>query len=304
MAEEASSTPAPAETTTQTDASSTEASESGAPSSQATTRGPDGKFAPKSSGDGPPSQEGHQFSYRDVVSKIGAEELRKHGERYASLDDLIKGNLELRKQVSNREGWVRAPYEGMPDDEAAAWRKATGVPDGPEAYGIGVDSDDPQASERLGGFLKAMHAAGAPRSAVEAAVQFHTAMVQAAEENALQTLEAEKKQGLEELSREWGHDRQRNSELALRTAREFFGDDGIRLIEEAGLGNHPAVLKGLARIGSLTAEDIPAIAHSQADIKTEFEEMKAEEKRRFGTPEWSDEAFRRRRDQVYKKQFR
>lgn len=77
-----------------------------------------------------------------------------------------------------------------------------------------------------------------------------------------------------------------SAELAKRARDRFFGADVARMLDETGLGDHPEILRGFARIGKAIAEDrfVPAGAParggrpSTADVLFGATSAKAEKK--------------------------
>lgn len=259
------------------------------------TRGADGKFTAKAAE--PPA-------WGDIVKGIGDEKIRGHLERFTSLEEAGKGLLSLRQQISTaREGWVRPPYEGMPEEEKKAWHKATGIPDEPAAYGIAPpEGADDATKDRYGKALAAFHEVGAPRSVVELAFKMHEDLGKEASAAAAAAFDAEVQKAGADLKQEWGSDYQRNEGLAQR-AISHLAPEMVELLKNFELDQHPAVLKTFARIGAKMAEDVPAIAADRATIESSFDAIDKEYAERMEKGTQFDEDFQRRLRESYVRRY-
>lgn len=197
--------------------------------------------------------------------------------------DFAKAHLELRQHLS---GAIKVPGENATDEEKASYRKALGIPDKPDGYGIKPpDGADDATKERLGRFAAKMHEIGAPKSVVEAALAFVHGEVQAIETLEGQQAEARLREAETELRKEWVTDADytRNMDLARKAVVRFGGDDLAAELDASGLGNNPKLVKAFATIGGLFAEDAPSfeIASGQSleTLGTALEEEYAKRQR-------------------------
>lgn len=62
---------------------------------------------------------------------------------------------------------------------------------------------------------------------------------------------------VEAARKEWGHDFDANLKVAQRGLSRVFDAEGKRLLDETGLGNHPAFLKAFLAVGKMIQEDTP-----------------------------------------------
>lgn len=58
-----------------------------------------------------------------------------------------------------------------------------------------------------------------------------------------------------QLAKEWGNAYDQNVNFARAAAKEYGGEELINVLEETRLGDHPVILKALAKIGRALAED-------------------------------------------------
>lgn len=168
-----------------------------------------------------------------------------------------KALVETLKRYNDdmKAGKFLKPLSDNPtDEEIAAHRKATGVPEAADGYlqslpdGLVVGDDDKPFVEK---FLTNMHASNAPPAMVNAALETYYSIV---EEQVAAQAEAEhaaQQAGVEDLRTEWGPDYRRNlnamhahldtlPEAVANAFRFGKGADGLPL------GYNPAVLKWLA----------------------------------------------------------
>lgn len=59
------------------------------------------------------------------------------------------------------------------------------------------------------------------------------------------------------MQKEWGNNYEGNANIAQRGFARFLGKEGVQLLEETGLGNHPALVKGFYQAGLMIQEDNP-----------------------------------------------
>lgn len=185
--------------------------------------------------------------------------LRSFAERFAAPGDAVKSAYDLRRKLSRA---AEPPGENASEEERAAWYRRLGRPDTPDGYEIArpesaaaFAGDEETLGAQEASFKEAMHAAGAPPAAVQAAVDWYythaadgmTALA-AADTEALESARTE-------LRRDWGGDFERNVEYARRALAAFGGDELVGTLGAAGLDTHPAVARAFARIGRQMGED-------------------------------------------------
>lgn len=154
---------------------------------------------------------------------------------------------------------VVIPGEGATKEDVANFRRAIGVPDAPEGYGLKKpekvgDLVVPEAvwdETRAGEFTKLAHELGLTAKQVQALSDFELRWViggmQATETQAQAAQEA----SVAALKKEWGGNYDGNLALARRAAEAYGGKE---LIEHPALGNDPVLIKALAKIGATITE--------------------------------------------------
>ena len=174
--------------------------------------------------------------------------------RYGSVSGLWQKVVNQEKLISAGAHKVPAalPEDATPE-EVAAYRKAHGIPEAPEGYGIAFNPDlKPSEADTalLNGFLTDMHGRNVPPGAAKAAFEWYQSqMVRTREEQAAEAARA-RHHVTTELRKEFGADYKRN--LAL--ADEF-------------LGAHPGIAKLIdpARPDLDIVRDIVSLARAGAD---------------------------------------
>lgn len=64
------------------------------------------------------------------------------------------------------------------------------------------------------------------------------------------------------IQKEWGHEFDGNLKVAQRGLARVFGPEGKALLDETGLGSHPAFLKAFLTVGKMVQEDTPPVGGS------------------------------------------
>lgn len=244
-------------------------------------------------------------AWSDLIKGIADEDARKFAERFTDLGALAKGGLDLRKASSQREGWVKLPGDKATDEEKAAWRKAVGLPEGPEGYGLALDKAeaeaDPEAADRFGRLLKVAFDNGAPKGAMAAIVEWYNSEKGAIATRELEAFEKSKVDGEQEMRREWGADYPARIERAALAAQHFGGQEMVALLEEKGLANHPAVLRAWAKVAAETSESVPSLAQPRQQSVSDLEALQAEARKRMDEGTYNDPAFQRRFSEAFHK---
>lgn len=103
--------------------------------------------------------------------------------RQSTAGGVFKSFLNAQQKLSEKGGGIVPPGPDAKPEEIAAYHKALGVPETPDKYELPkvegfefTEADKPMVD----GFLKEMHAAGAPPKTVEAALGVYAKMVQEA----------------------------------------------------------------------------------------------------------------------------
>jgi len=144
------------------------------------------------------------------------------------------------------EQMIRLPKEGEPMDDVYS---ALGRPDNPSNYSSLPDSDDFKPVR------DAFYETGLTDSQAKNVLDIYMKSMEEVQEEQTEQFEKERVQNKLAIQQEWGADYQRNANLAQRAFNQFAPKEAISLMEETGIGEHPAMLKMFSNIGSMLAED-------------------------------------------------
>ena len=181
-------------------------------------------------------------------------------EKFKGVDGLAKSYVELEKDASrlrNAKG-VIVPGENAKPEDMDAFHKAIGRPDTPEDYGFTKPDNLPEGvvwdDERMAAYAKVFHANGIPKAAAHAIIQAHT-------ESVIQEAAADEKAQKEFLEastvaikKEWGKDFEANLAQSEAIIEKLFGSEFKSLLKSTGLGNHPAVVRGMFKASQMIGE--------------------------------------------------
>ena len=221
-----------------------------------------------------------------AIKAAGADE--KTIDRLKRMDSpgaLLKSYLAADAKInSGKLGDEPMPDPAKDADGAKAWRTARGIPDDPTGYKLPddmmkllTDEDKPA----LAAFYADAHKAGVPQQHVQPLVGWYLNMLetQAVERNALDKTHSEETE--EVLRAEWGSDFKPNRTIAKRYADEVVpGLFDARLPDGRIVGNTPAFVKGLAKLGLQEYGDVAFAGGEQATVT---ENRKAELKKILDT---------------------
>lgn len=201
----------------------------------------------------------------DWRAAIADEKLRERANRFNSLDDVLKNNVDLLSERDRlRNTGIFRPGDEASDEDVAAYRKAMGIPDSPEGYEFpqGDDiTDEQKASQEA--WSKHFHELGISGTQAKSLIE---AVQRGAEEAQQRQIEADRElaeQTTAALKKEWGADFDHNKELANRAAEKMFGEDfeDIRSLETKDgrfILDDARLLRALARYGREMAADNPS----------------------------------------------
>lgn len=197
----------------------------------------------------------------DWRAGIADEKTRRLAERFDSPAALAKSYAELNAEMSRR---VRLPDETADAADQAAFRKALGVPDKPDAYRIPVPEhlpaealEAPELREAFRMVREAAHEAGASQDVLDAVIgaywRIEADAARAQEINDDEFI----RQGEAVLRHEWGPLYDRNTALAREAVERLpFGKElsQAQLKNGSLLGSDPNFVRLMAAFGRATGE--------------------------------------------------
>ena len=205
--------------------------------------------------------------------------VRKHLDGFADPAALAEAYAEARTAISSGRFKDKLVLPGDDADDAAWAAFLQNLPERlrppvePNGYEVTLPDWlgelDADSQARQDTFLAAMHAHGASRDVVQAALDTYYGMVAEAEDTALRAEEQAVQLAEADLRRDWGADYDTNVELANRFAERAFGaeSDFVRrkLADGTPLGSHPDFIRMAASIGRLLGEDRLVTGDSAGD---------------------------------------
>lgn len=196
----------------------------------------------------PPPAEGPK-SFLDGLP----EDLRgdKALQSFKDAGSLAKSYVEAQKLIGSS---IRVPKaDAKPEEWTDVWTKL-GRPASSEGYAPtrpalhpAISWDEPMEKD----FLAVSHKVGLNGPQVQALLDWYGRALNtnfaAASEGVAHTLET--------LQTEWGGAFPRNLALGQRIVKEYGGDELVTFLNETGMGNHPAVVRFMAKVGHALAEE-------------------------------------------------
>ena len=222
------------------------------------------------------------------IQHVPAEHLET-ASRYKSLGDMVKGNSELREQVSKA---LFIPGKDASDDDKAKFFERLGRPKSadlykaPEVEGVTFNEDRQKA------FFDAAHGIGLTQGQVEALMTWEMEghkSAQAAAEKALVAAHGN-------LEESWGEDAVANYEKARRVGDILFSETQRKTL---GMGTDPKMWNA-ELVSALTSVspsfmDHPHLGKAQRDLGKEPDELNAELDTLMKAPDYYQDTQKQKR---------
>ena len=188
------------------------------------------------------------------------------------IDDFFKGYMNVEKFVGKSR--MEKPSDDWNDEQWTEFYAQTGRPETPDQYELGElpDSLKPtwnQDFER--GIIESAHKAGLSNRQMKMVREAYVSSVEQAQRERDLSMENARAIWQNEIKQEWGMEHQ----TGIAQARRALGlagnpDELSQLLTEAGLYEHPAVLKYLRQVDTLTQAETPMIsAQTQQSAQNE-----------------------------------
>ena len=225
----------------------------------------------------------------------------------SALPALAQGYFNLEKQLGTDK--ISVPKDGAWDPIA---RQRLGIPDAPDGYQI-KKPELPEGVQWDGEFEKTavaqMHKAGFTPSQVQAAIDLYasqTLNLHKSGADALAAREQEATAAQEEaqkaLRAEWGKAYDTKLQYASRAVAHLGGENLQKFMNEnPAIGNHPEMIKAMAKVGELLGEDTLKVGKSAGGPLTPAE-ARAEANKLMATPAYTDKRHLEHADTVKKVQ--
>ena len=195
--------------------------------------------------------------------------------KYKSPADLAVAHVNLQKMMGSK---VDVPDVNTPPEKAQAFWSRLGVPDTPEGYTPPAIPEGYTLDENLmGGFRKLAHEVKISKEGADKLMSWYVAEELKKATGYQAEYAAEKEEGMKALRGEWGAAADQNIGLCQRVVAEFGGADVQAVLNETGVGNDPRMVKFLAKLGRVMAEDglmtTQDLGKSSTDAQTEINKV-------------------------------
>lgn len=177
----------------------------------------------------------------------------------ASIKDvqgLAKGYVHAQKLVGADK--VVIPGRDAPQEEIDAFYAKLGRPESADKYewptenlpeGVEIaDADKGKIGEIA-------HDLGLSKTQAAKLYRAYAQQIADGQASISSTIEQQRTEAEQSLRKEWGKAFDQNIALAQSAVKEFGGDELLQALDGAGLSNHPAVVKAMAKIGRAISED-------------------------------------------------
>lgn len=224
--------------------------------------------------------EPNQDDWRAAIKDEG---VRKFADKFTSPADMAADAFKARQAASRS---IQRPGKDATDEEMAAFHKALGVPEKAGDYKAAIPDDlpdhlRPANDDALNDYRDFAHANNFTQEQFDANLKWYFSNLVKNEADLTQSLNSAQEDTMKALQKEWGGDRDRNIELAVRAAEELGGQDFLSFVDSVTvdgvrLGDHPDFLRPFAKMGRLMAEDNPLMGASEDQVqslKNEYHEL-------------------------------
>lgn len=172
-----------------------------------------------------------------------------------------------------RKAGVEYPGEGADEKAVERFRKAAGVPESPEGYGLTAEAlqlpegaeFDQELADKV---AEAALGAHAPPGAVKAITAVFNEVVGSRMAAAKAESDAKKQAAATVLHQDWGDSYEGNASIVRHLTETFAGHAGVELEDAAQLANNPAFAKIMFEVSKLTSEDPTRAPAGFGDIRT------------------------------------
>lgn len=220
-------------------------------------------------------------SWRESIKD---ESLRKHSERFDTVESLVKGNLDQRKKLANA---VFIPGKDADPEDVINYRKAIGVPESAEKYEIETMAAEEMGEaqkEILASWQKVFYDNNIPASAAKE-LSTHAVSIAKMVKEAEAKADADfAKETERTLKQDWtGDEYARNVNIANQAAEKLLGEDfenARQLVTQSGRNvmDHPVFVRMFAQIGREMDEGGlgPAITGDEREnVKSQIDEARS-----------------------------
>ena len=176
--------------------------------------------------------------------------------RFKTVDDLGKSYGEAEKFIG---GSVRIPDANTSEEDRNAFYTKLGRPESPDKYDIRVAEGAPLDEKLVGAFKGVAHSLGLNSEQAQKLTDWYSGQAAGIMEQQGTQRTAQIQQWESEVDRMWGWQKAKNDAIgarALMTMLEGNAEHPLaKMLDETGLGNHPALRQFFYELGMKQGED-------------------------------------------------
>jgi hypothetical protein len=257
-----------------------------------------------------PDERSGNTPVRDWRDGITDAKLRTSAGKYASLTQFVEAHNNLTGELSRR---VRLPGPDAGEEDVAKFRKALGVPNDIQGYADALETPDGTDYDEgdmamIEEFAEVALENNIPAPAFNAFVQMMAQRAAGLRESVVEQIEGARDEAEDALAQDWGNDYDRNVSMATRAAKAHGGADFVQFLNNTKLegfgllGDHPAMVKFLAQVGSKSDEH-DMVLHSNATERQSAQERidQIYEQTPPGSDGYKSKAVQRELQQLFEK---
>jgi len=174
--------------------------------------------------------------------------------KYSSVEAAAKALVNATQMIGRDK--IPIPREG---DDWADWHKAGGRPDTAKDYKFKAPEGLPEgfeyAAEMDEGFREIAHKAGVSQAQAEALRDWYVAASAGQFQSPQVVRDAEIAESTAALEKEWGRAMPQKLQQAESAVHSLFGEEFAQMLTQTGLANNATLIKGMAKLASMTAGD-------------------------------------------------
>lgn len=259
--------------------------ESPAPAPPPVTAGDPPAPAPADPAPAPPGAEPAPVEAGDWRAAIRDEKLRAAAADYQSPEEILKRVTTLRTKMNELTGRTVVPGDQATDEERAAYRKAVGIPDAADGYGLAVPEavapalqNVENAKEGLGLVAGKFHQLGLSKAQAEGVMELYWSALGEASQTSEATNEARIDELQGQMRQKYGEAWPKEEAFALK-AMSTFADAGMNdfmakaQVDGVPANQHPVWIEFAARVGRAMAEDSAHGTMSDVELKSSNERL-------------------------------
>lgn len=179
---------------------------------------------------------------------------------YSSIGDLVKSHVEQQKMLGvPAEQLLKMPGPESTEEQRAEFFAKLGRPDTPDDYGLAKPDDWPEDlpfdNEAAGEFSKKAHELGLTKEQAQGIMNWYNGKSRGDWEGAMNQAKEGVAQMEARLKQEFGAAYEERVNLGKEALKQYGDPEFVEFLETTGLGNHPAMVKTMAKVAMALKDD-------------------------------------------------